>query len=533
MAAAALWSDRESRGGESSGGKARGLGRRNLEGRGLERRDLFPMLAIAALALGRFAAYRSFEPDDLYIYLQFVRNLLGRGELAFNAGEPTYGFTSPLWLFALAAATAVLRDPFLAAKLCSVAASLAAPLLLYALALRLTGRRSVAFLAGLVFAWDAWLVRWSMSGLEGGLSAAIPTASLLLYLRARDRDRAPWGAALLAGLAPLVRPELVGWWLLLAAHHAATSGGGMRRRVMNGAAALLPGLITAGGFACYALHAFGRALPNTAEAKGAILPALAGAVPASLRIVQLLASTAAVELAAWGAGLILFLKRGGLRRLVNERDPDGIALAVAWSVGLMALYGVRGVTVYSRYLLMLLPFVVLGGFVAAAPLWLRGGAWRRSVLAVASIILAQNLLLDRLLILPATRNYQMSEREVNLWIGSWLRDQTDPEAVVAALDIGAIGYVSGRRILDMNGLVTPQLIPFKREGRVGDYLVRNRPDFVVDVDADPEHLAKSVPALDPRLVLSRPFYNMFLFQKGALYYSLYAVGPRRREGPKD
>jgi hypothetical protein len=521
MSAVAVWSGREARGGE-----ARSLGRH-----GLERRDLLLMLAIAALALIRFAAYRFFEPDDLYIYLQFVRNLLGRGELAFNAGEPTFGFTSPLWLFTVSAATAALRDPFLAAKLCSAAASLTAPLILYALALRLTGRRAVAFLAGLVFAWDAWLVRWSMSGLEGGLSAAIPAGSLLLYLRARDRGREPWGAAVLAGLAPLVRPELVGWWLLLAAHHAATSAGGMKRRVLKAGAALLPGAVFTGGFACYALHAFGRALPNTAEAKGAILPALVGAVPAALRIVQLLASTSLLELAAWGAGLLLFLKRGSLRRLVLERDPDGIALAAAWSIGLVTLYSVRGVTVYSRYLLMLLPFVVLGGFVTAAPLWLRGGAWRRAVAAAALIILAQNLLLDRLLILPATRNYQMSEREVNIWIGSWLRDHTNPEAVVAAPDIGAIGYVSGRRILDMNGLVTPRLIPFKREGRVADYLALNRPDFVVDVDADPEHLMKSAPALDPRPILSRPFYNMFLFQRGALYYSLYAVGPRSAVGP--
>ena len=50
---------------------------------------------------------------------------------------------------------------------------------------------------------------------------------------------------------------------------------------------------------------------------------------------------------------------------------------------------------------------------------------------------------------------------------------------------------------------------------------------------DPEHFLKSAPALDPRPVLSRPFYNMFLFQKGPLYYSLYAVGPRSPEGQKE
>ena len=81
-----------------------------------------PALLLAGLALLRFLPYHFFEPDDLYIYLQFVKNLLGRGELSFNPGESTYGFTSPLWLFLLSGATAIFRDPFLAAKICSLAA---------------------------------------------------------------------------------------------------------------------------------------------------------------------------------------------------------------------------------------------------------------------------------------------------------------------------------------------------------------------------------------------------------------------------
>jgi hypothetical protein len=204
---------------------------------------------------------------------------------------------------------------------------------------------------------------------------------------------------------------------------------------------------------------------------------------------------------------------------------------LAWSAGLVALYSVRGVTVYTRYLLMVLPFVVLGGFCALAPLWRAGGRRRSVVVLLAGITLGQNLLLDWKVIRPATRNYERSERSVNVALGEWLRDHTRAEAVVAALDIGAIGYVSGRRILDMNGLVTPDLIPFKREGRVNDYLAAHPPDYIVDVSADPENLLKHPPALTLRLLQSRPFDNMFLFQKEPLYYSLYAVGGGAGGGP--
>ncbi|HKN47039.1 MAG TPA: hypothetical protein VJ144_03620, partial [Candidatus Polarisedimenticolia bacterium] len=437
-----------------------------------------PPLLLAGLALVRFIPYRFFEPDDLYIYLQFVRNLLGRGELSFNAGEPTYGFTSPLWLFLLSAAAAIFKDPFFAAKICSLVAAVLSPPLLYALALRLTGERPLAFLAGLAWAWNAWLIRWSLSGLEGALSTAIPLAAVIVYGRERAGGRIPWGAAVLSGMAPLVRPEMIGWWILFVLHAALTFDGKAARRLERAAAAAGPGLILAGGFVAFTLFRFGRAVPNTAEAKGSLLPMFSTLIPSTARILEVIASTSAVELSVFVVAAAIFVAGGGLGRLVAWRDPQAIGLMAAWSMGLVALYAARGVTVYTRYLLMILPFVVLGGFCALAPLWRRDRNGRAAVVALTAVILAQNLVLDRRIILPATRNYQQSEREVNVFIGDWLRAHSDPSAVVAALDIGAIGYVSGRRILDMNGLVTPDLIPFKREGRVNDYLALKRPDYI-------------------------------------------------------
>ena len=483
-----------------------------------------PPLLLVGLALVRFLPYRFFEPDDLYIYLQFVHNLLGRGELSFNAGQPTYGFTSPLWLFLLSGTTAVFRDPFIAAKICSLAAALLSPPLLYALALRLTGERPLAFLAGLAWAWNAWLIRWSLSGLEGALSAALPIAAVILYGRERAAGRLPWGAAILSGIAPLVRPEMIGWWIIFVLHATLAFDGKPARRLQRAAAAAGPGLILTGGFVLFTLLRFGRALPNTADAKGSLLPMFSTFIPSTARIFEVIASTSAVELCVSVVGAAIFVARGGVGRLVAWRDPRAIGLMASWSIGLVALYAARGVTVYTRYLLMILPFVVLGGFCALAPLWRRGRNGRAAVVALTAVVLAQNLVLDRRIIMPSTRNYQESEREVNVFIGEWLRAHSDPGAVVAALDIGAIGYVSGRRILDMNGLVTPDLIPFKRDGRVNDYLVLHPPDYIADVSADPDNLLKNGPRLKLRPLFNRPFRNMFLFQKEPLYYTLYAVG---------
>ena len=54
--------------------------------------------------------------------------------------------------------------------------------------------------------------------------------------------------------------------------------------------------------------------------------------------------------------------------------------------------------------------------------------------------------------------------------GIWLREHTPPDAVVAANDVGAIGYYSGRRVVDVAGLVDPEVIPHLRQPDYTEFL---------------------------------------------------------------
>jgi hypothetical protein len=45
----------------------------------------------------------------------------------------------------------------------------------------------------------------------------------------------------------------------------------------------------------------------------------------------------------------------------------------------------------------------------------------------------------------------------------WVAHNTPVTALVAAHDIGALGYFAERRLLDLAGLVSPQVIPFIRD----------------------------------------------------------------------
>lgn len=62
----------------------------------------------------------------------------------------------------------------------------------------------------------------------------------------------------------------------------------------------------------------------------------------------------------------------------------------------------------------------------------------------------------------------------------WLSQNTPPDALIAAHDVGAIGYFAGRPLLDLAGLISPELIPFLTDEKaLAGYLQANRADYLV------------------------------------------------------
>jgi hypothetical protein len=72
----------------------------------------------------------------------------------------------------------------------------------------------------------------------------------------------------------------------------------------------------------------------------------------------------------------------------------------------------------------------------------------------------------------------------------WAKSHLPADAVVAAHDIGALGYFDDHELIDLAGLISPQVIPFIRdENRLADYLDRRRATHLI-----------AFPSLYPRLV---------------------------------
>jgi arabinofuranosyltransferase len=128
----------------------------------------------------------------------------------------------------------------------------------------------------------------------------------------------------------------------------------------------------------------------------------------------------------------------------------------------------------GRYSIQLLPlaFVVLGIAVAGS------SRLRRGVVLVTLLTLA----------LPplglAAVRYGWAVQNINamqVHLGRWVNEQLPADARLAVNDIGAIAYFSRRTVVDLSGLVTPDVIPYRRQGQeaIVRYVAEQCPDYVI------------------------------------------------------
>ncbi len=449
---------------------------------------------------------RGYVTDDTYIHLRYAENLAGRGEFSFNPGESTYGATSPLWILGLVALFKLGLSGPAATWVLGLVSGILVIVLLAGLIRRLAFPETWRWWLFLLGACDAWFLRWTMSGMETPLA----TASLLLLLwpfvmtpavspePLRRRPLWPrylaWGVA--AGLAALVRPEFLLLapsalpWLLIAEYRegdqlAGSAGRHQARPQAPLLAAGLGWLVVVLPWLLYAQHAFGRWIPGTAAAKSYDPAGGLGAIAASLgRSLQQLGLTQGVLWLGFGALIVYVLverwrqERQGLEPDAREADPAwrywpavGLVLvAVTWTAILLGGYAVNRVWTISRYLCPLSPVLLLAMGVLAY--WLldvtaayRGRAVVRRWLAAAvcGLALLGNVVLTVAFVRPHARSFTAGVVACYLDKGVWIGEHSPPDAVIAALDIGALAYGSDRRVLDLMGLVSPEIMAIGRQ----------------------------------------------------------------------
>lgn len=406
-----------------------------------------------------------FPLDDAWIHQTYARNLAEQGEWAFIPGQPSGGSTSPLWTVLLAGGYLAGVSPF-------IWTFILGGILLFGLALQTErGVNSIQQRnqgripwAGIIILLEWHFIWSSVSGMETLLHAVIILAVALLLLR----ESPPWFViGLLAGLSTWVRPDgitLIGPVLFTAfcvVKGWRDKGRGILLFLAGFCILFLP-------YLAFNYSLTGKLLPTTFYAKQAEYSAWqarsilgrSGDV-----VVTFLTGTAIILL----PGLILQVIDA-----TKKRKWGQISMFL-WILGYLGIYMLRlPVYQHGRYLVPAMPIfflLSLGGFLAFIKDAQKANKYFRLLKVFWGATLSLVCLGFWFLGMNSYKNdVEFVETEMvdtALWV-----DKNIPEdALVAAHDIGALGYFDHHKLVDLAGLITPEVITFLLdEGQLENYL---------------------------------------------------------------
>jgi arabinofuranosyltransferase len=144
------------------------------------------------------------QADDAFISYRYAHNFLNGHGLVFNTGEYVEGFTNLLWVLLIALGLKInVSAPIFGHWLCVFSGLLLmTATYLYTAALLPRSARSLAAFAPMLLLVFNTFVKWTSSGLEQGLFAALILLALYAYTLKRL-----WLVCLFCVLAALTRPE--------------------------------------------------------------------------------------------------------------------------------------------------------------------------------------------------------------------------------------------------------------------------------------------------------------------------------------
>ena len=416
-----------------------------------------------------------FPLDDAWIHQTYARNLAETGQLAYLPGQPSAGSTSPAWSFLLSVAYFLGIDHQVWAYLLGALSLAATAWFAYRLVQRLVRSRPLAALsAGLLCAVEWHLVWAAVSGMETMLFTALSLA-LIDYLFGHIEERqaadgpaslrterimvSAVGIGLLGGALIVTRPEGLGLMgLVLAAMLLLPRPPGraelLSRLLAAGVALVACGLLVV-PYLAFNLNTSGSLFPNTLYAKQAEYEL---GLPLPLAFWRVLSPTLV------GAQILLVPGFCYAAYRVIRRRQWLAALPLVWWLAFLTVYALRLPVGYQhgRYSIPTIPILLLYGVWGTAVL-LRPGSPQLIVRVLSQAVPVAVALLALVFWVRGAEAYRTDVGFVEgemVAIARWLDANTAPEDVIAVHDIGAVGYLTDRALLDLAGLITPEVIPF-------------------------------------------------------------------------
>jgi hypothetical protein len=228
------------------------------------------------------------------------------------------------------------------------------------------------------------------------------------------------------------------------------------------------------------------------------------------------------------AGVQLLLLPGMLAYVLTvprERKAALLVLPLVWSAALIVLYAVTLPLEFQhgRYVIPALPAAITVGVIGTGWLLRRAGSsmigrvlTRVLAGAAAALLLVCALALGLQAYVQDVAVIDQEMVETALWI----RDNLPPDDLLVTHDIGAVGYFASRPILDIAGLVSPEVVPLMQDPEGMWAYLRERGGVYLEAMDD------QVPGRnpnDPRLCVVYKSDGEATIRAGGTHMTVYAL----------
>jgi hypothetical protein len=449
--------------------------------------------------------------DDGWIHARFAQNLARGYGFSFNPGESTSTTTGPLWTLLLALGYRITGEHLLTGIAINCLLSVLLCIVVYHLALALRPGKGLALAAALVVVCTVPLPWWTLSGMEPPLYAVLALLGILLHINLRRAPgrRALWPTVVFA-MAGLARPEMLLLFPLAMLDRLVMSLREERPRALaRWACELLAHvplfvLLVAPVF-IYNRCTTGYLLPTSYHSKlqrvgipGALADPtvmwsqalIVGPLRELWHVWITWARNNCLLIAPFFVGLVWLVRRAGSPGEGRNGSLLIPMLVFAQPLLWALVAGYRPPDYQSqRYLADLNPLFILLGMIGGWWITDRLSSLRPTPVRVAlfAVVIVVSLLRQP----SGAETYAKNVRDttaMQVTIGRWVRDHAPPGSLLAVNDIGAIGFIADMPVLDLQGLVTPEILWRRGMARrvdgtapmlVLEFIADHEPDYLI------------------------------------------------------
>ena len=431
-----------------------------------------------------------FPLDDPWIHSTFARNLVEYGSFSYYKNQLiTSGSTSPIYTFLLAGLYLFSKNEFIISYILGIGFfALTVFMFFRLLKIHFNSAMWLSVFAALLVAIQPRINLIAVSGMETTMFLFFLVISIYNY---KKGNKTALGISL--GLLVWCRPDGLILWAAIIADHILSqlfvpNKGKKSLRTVAFNDLYKPFLIAIGFAAVYAafnMSLSGSLFPNTFRAK---LSTYENNSRSSFLLKDVIESFSTAEFVILWVPLLIgsFVV---LRDLI-KKQYSGFSLYVIFIGGFIFTYWwlLPFSFSFSRYLIPIIPsYIILCVFGIKEILQFFGSKIKSSVPVVflgagyfaAVVIISIVFLKDNSGMYTFACNY-FNERHVT--VGKWIAKNTPENAVIATHDIGAIEFYGNRKIIDMVGLVSPEIIDKMHTGFIGylnKYLTEKKADYLI------------------------------------------------------